>query len=86
MFSAAGELRVRENTSAVECVRVLRDVSYSEVVLGLAKFICDLWVDVVLRASHRGVNQVLSHLGLFVLLALPHEGVFLGSNLEDMWV
>jgi hypothetical protein len=29
---------------------------------------------------------VLSHLGLFVLLALPHEGVFLGSNLEDMWV
>jgi len=71
-FSATGELRVRENTSAIECVRILRDVGHSEVVLGLAKLIGDLWVNVVLSASHSGVNQVLSHVRLFVLFALPH--------------
>ena len=51
--------------------------------LGLSELLSDLGIDVVLRASLRCHVQVLTLIRVAILLALPHERLFLGGDFED---
>lgn len=84
--SAAREFGVGEDSAAVESVGVLRDVGNVQVVLGLTQSLHDLGVHIVLCVSLGRVIELLPLVGISILLALPHEGRFLGGDLEDLWV
>ena len=85
-FSATGEFRVGEDATAVEGVRVLRNVRHLDVVLGFAQLLGNLGVNVVLCVPLSSRVEVLSLVGVSVLLARPHHGVLLSGDLEDGWV
>ena len=63
-------------------VRVLRDVSHSQVVLGLSQFLSDFKIEVILSTSVCCSVELFTHLRLSVLLGAPHEGVLLSRYLK----
>ncbi len=84
--SAGWAFGVCEDSSAVKGVGVLRDVGDLDIMLGLTQFLHNLRVDIVLHASLGGIAQVFALVGITILLALPHERLFLGSHFEHGWV
>ncbi len=84
--SAGWEFGVGEDSSAVQGVRVLRNVGDLDIMLGLTQFLHNLRVDIVLHASLGGIAQVFALVGITILLALPHERLFLRSHFEHGWV
>ena len=81
--SAAWEFGVGEDSASVEGIRVLWDVGYFDVVLGLAQSFHDLGVDVVLCATGRGHVEVSPLAFVAVLLARPHKRLLLGGHFEN---
>ena len=70
-MSAAGELRVNENSATVECVGILTDVSFLVVVLGLSESIDQVYVMRYDIHSIGGCVQVVTEVRLLVLLGVP---------------
>jgi len=53
---------------------------------GFTQLLHDLSVDVVLHSSLSCVVEVLALVSVAILLALPHQGLLLGSDFKDRWV
>ena len=70
-MSAAGELRVGENSATVECIGILTDVCFLVVILGLSESIDQVYVMRYDIHSIRGCVQVVTEVCLLVLLCVP---------------
>ena len=54
--------------------------------LSFTQLLHDLSVDIVLHSSLSCVVEVLALVSVAILLALPHQGLLLGSDFKHRWV
>ena len=83
MVSAAGELRVSEDSAAVEGVSILPDVGLLVVELSLSHLVHELGSVTSLIEAIGCLVELLAEIGSLVLLGFPDPRTSLSGHLED---
>ena len=83
MVSAAGELRISEDSAAVEGVSILPDVGLLVVELSLSHLVHELGSMTSLIEAVGCLVELLAEIGSLVLLGFPDPRTSLSGHLED---